>query len=330
MIRKSLLIFVLLVTAFTAVADETNTVLTSGGVVYTVDPSSRTQLELIRRSGEARDTVAVPTTEDAAIESQAQLLWDDATSILFVLWHRSMDRSDQILCARLDADGNWSDPFLVATGSAAKRAGLQVALTKATTGNGQMTTLVHAAWWSINANPVAEYALIAFENGQHISTSVVDLETLAGSNGPADYDTEPVREVLHPPLAMARSENGDVDVVFGSTLSTRLTRVIVTPKIRSDARLWKPSKKGGGYTPRAGLMSANGDPVKAILSQGGRIVLYTPDTKFRFVMYQNGQWTPERMIQLDSKLTREQMVQELQRTVEQLEVSDEPVQTVVE
>jgi hypothetical protein len=322
MIRKLLILCLLLLTALTAAADETQTVLTSDGVVYTVDSSSRTQLRLIRRVADERSTIVVPTTEDTAIESQAQLLWDNAASTLYVVWHRSTERIDQILLSRLDAEGNWADPTLIATGQAAKRAGLQVAMTKVGAG-ASVTTLIHAAWWSINDKPVAEYALLAFENGEFLSVTVDDLQELAGANGVYDDDTEPVTEVLHPPLAMARGTGASVDVVFGSPYNTRLTRIVLEPRrVRPDVRIWKPSRKGGGVTPRAGLMSASGDPVKVILNQG-RIVLYTPDNEFRFVMYQNGQWTPERMIRLDAKLTREQMVQELNRTVEQLEIADE-------
>ena len=318
MFRKLFIVSLLLLTALTAAADETQTVLTSDGVVYTVDSTSRTQVRLIRRVADERSTVVVPTTEDDAVESQAQLLWDDAASTLYVVWHRSTGRTDQIFLSRLDAEGKWADPTLVATGSSARRAGLQVAMTKV-----GATTLVHAAWWSLNAKPVAEYALAAFENGEFLSVAVEELQILAGANGVMDDDTEPVTEVLHPPLAMARATGASVDVVFGSPYNTRLTRIVLEPRrVRPDVRIWRPGRKGGGTTPRAGLMSANGDPVKAILNQG-RIVLYTPDDEFRFVMYQNGKWTPERMIKLDSKLTREQMVQELNRTVESLEISDE-------
>jgi hypothetical protein len=323
----ALLLAVTAVTAVVAVADETQTVLTSDGVVYAVDNSTRSELRLIRRVGEERQTLVVPSTEDPAFDTQAHLLWDDATSMLFVVWHRSHDRSDQIVMTRLGADGTWADPLLVATGSSAKRAGLQTVLARVGAGE-TATTLIHVAWWSINADPVAEYALMAFEQGQHLSTMVADLKTLAGANGAADNDYEPVTEVLHPPLAMARSGAAGVDVVFGSPTSTILTRVILEPKVRGDARLWKPSRKGGGITPRAGLMSANGDPVKAILSHG-RIVLYTPDEKFRFVMFNNGEWTPQRMIQLDEKLTRDAMVQELRRTVQELAI-DEDGATVIE
>lgn len=323
MIRKLLILSLLLLTAVSAAADETQTVLTSEGVVYTVDPTYRTQVRLIRRVADAQSIVVVPTTEDAAIESQTQLLWDNASSTLYVVWHRSTDRTDQLFLSRLDAEGNWADPIIIATGNGARRAGLQVAMTKVA-GGGSTTTLIHAAWWSINDEPIAEYALLAFENGEFLSVTVDDLQELAGANGINDDDTEPVTEVLHPPLAMARGTGSSVDVVFGSPYNTRLTRIALEPRrVRPDVRIWKPSRKGGGLTPRAGLMSANGDPVKVILNQG-RVVLYTPDNEFRFVIFLNGKWTPERMIKLDSKLTREQMVQELNRTIESLEISDEP------
>ena len=321
MIRKLLILCLLLLTALTAAADETQTVLTSDGVVYTVDSTSRTQVRLIRRVADEQSTIVVPTTEDNAIESQTQLLWDNAASTLYVVWHRSTDRTDQLFLSRLDADGNWADPTIIATGNGARRAGLQVAMTKVAAG-GSVTTLIHAAWWSINAKPVAEYALLAFENGEFLSVTVDDLQELAGANGIHDDDTEPVTEVLHPPLAMARGTGASVDVVFGSPYNTRLTRIVLEPRrVRPDVRIWRPGRKGGSLTPRAGLMSASGDPVKVILNQG-RVVLYTPDNEFRFVIFLNGKWTPERMIRLDAKLTREQMVQELNRTIESL-VSDE-------
>lgn len=322
--RILLFTLLLLLSTVAAVAEETQTVLSSGGVVYTVDHSARTSVRLVRRVADERDVITVPLTDDDAIESQTRLLWDDTTSTLYVLWHRSHDRSDQILLSRLDAAGNWTDPIIIATGSGSRRAGLQVVLAHA-----GPATLIHAAWWTINENPMAEYALIAFEKEQHVSTLVVDLKTLAGAYGSNDFETEPVTEVLHPPLAMDRSTGASVDVVFGAPDSTALTRVTIDPKVRGDARLWKPSRKGGGITPRAGLMSASGNPVKAILNEG-RIVLYAAERKFRFAIYQNGQWSPERMIQLDGGLTSDQMVQELRRTLEQLEVDETPTPAVIE
>ena len=320
---------VLLASTF-AFAEGPEAVLTVDGTVYTVSAQPVRQLELVRRVDEERTSIPVPTTDDAATESDARLLWDAPSSTLYVLWHRSADRTDQILLARLHGDGSWSDPIIVATGSSASRVGLAATLTRVTVDQTRTATLLHAAWWSMSANPVAEYALVAFEEGSHISTSVSDLATLAGiSDYGVEYGTEVMAEVTHPPLAMARLENSGVDVVFGSMKSTNLTRVVIHPKLAPNARLWKPSRSAGGFTPRAGLQSVSGDPVKTLLSRG-RIVLYAPDKKFRFVIYDAGKWSPERTIQLDEHLTSEQVVEELRKAVEELEGDEAPPPAVIE
>ena len=58
--------------------------------------------------------------------------------------------------------------------------------------------------------------------------------------------------------------------------------------------------------------------MQAFVSKG-RIVLYTPDDKFRFVMYENGKWTPVQMIKVDENLTKEQLRRELIRQLDDLE-----------
>lgn len=326
-IRRFAALIVLLLGATFALADAPQAVLNIDGVVYTVDSESVDELRVVKRVGAKRETFVVPTTEDAEIESQARLVWDRVNKTLFVLWHRSSDRVDQILVSRLYADGTWADPLLIVTGSANKRVGLDVAMTRATIDATHSATLIHAAWWSMGAQPTAEYALIAFENGQHVSTSVTDLKSLAGISSDA-IELEAMADVVHPPLAIARS-GANVEVVFGSPNSTIVNRVLVQPKLRVDARLWKPGRKGGVTTPRANIQSANGEPVRAMLSQG-RIVLYTPDEQFRFVIFDKGKWSNEQMIRLDSELTTDQMVDELRKAVEQLDGDEAPPATVIE
>ena len=324
--RIAVLILFVFFAAF-AYAEGTQPVLTEDGVVYTVDPESEDRLVLVKRMGDERESVVVPTTEDAERESGARLLWDPASSTLYVLWHRSGSRADQILLARMYADGTWSDATIIATGSSQTRVGLVAAMTKAKTGDTSTATLIHAAWWTMKAEPVAEYALVAFENGEHVSTSTADLAELAGLTGSGvELEIELMADVEHPPLSMAGGSGATVDIVFGSAKSTMLTRVVVDPKLVGNARLWKPSRKGGKTTPRAMLQSVDGQPVQTILSRD-RIVLYTPNKKFRFVIFDSGRWTPERMIQLDENLTSEQVVQELRRTVEQLG-DDQPADVI--
>ena len=317
---RTLAVCLLFVSATVALADHGSTpaVLMKDGSVYTVAPLPASQLELVRRAGEERLPVLVPGTDDEAIETEAQLAYDAATSTLFVVFHSG----DSLFISRLLPDGTWTGPMMIYTG-AAERAGLVVAVTHV-----QTTTLLNAVWWDLGDQPVAKYALVAFEDNEFVSSYDANLAELAGANGASgviDEQPEAMTEVLHPPLAMAKTaKGGGVEIVFGDDQSTRLTRLILEPKIRGDVRIWKPGRRAGKPMPRAGLMSVTGEPVKALLSEGGRIVLYTPETQFRFVIYENGEWSPERMIQLDERLTREKLVEELRKAAERLEIDHLP------
>lgn len=317
-IRTLALAGLLFLSAFAAFGEHSRAVLTNDGIVYTIGSLPTQLLKLERREGERRQTVFVPT--EGGIVTEAQLAYDSVTSTLFVVFHAD----DSVYVTRQLAGETWTDPLLIDLG--AKRAGLELVITRA-----ESTTLLHAVWWKLGHEPAAEYALLAYDGSEHLSTFVGDLNALAGGNTASDNDSsaghELMGEVLHPPLAMARAGAAGVDVVYGETTSTRLRRVVLEPKVRPDVRIWKPGRKGSSVTPRAGLMSASGDPVKVILNKG-RIILYTPDKNFRFVMYESGRWSPERMIQLDEHLTRDQMVEQLRKTVERLEIEDAPEDSV--
>jgi hypothetical protein len=319
MIRRTALLVVILLAAGAVLADGHHAVLTTEGVVYTVDPAPSTSIRITRRIGEQRTTFTVPETQDASIESQVKLLWDDATSSLFVMWHRSGDRVDQILLAQLKSNGTWSDVLPIASGGGSSRVGLEAIVTHAPITNG-LATFIHAAWWRMNAMPEAEYALVAFENDRYVSAYITDLKSLAGVQADA-IDIEPMDEALHPPLALEPSGANGVDIVFGGVETTRLTRVIAEPKVRPDARLWKPGRKGSSVTPRAGIQATSGQPLRAMI-HNTKVVLYAPEKNFRFTIYDNVKWSPERMIQLDAELTSDQLVQELRRTIEQLDEED--------
>ena len=288
---------------------------------YSVAAATETPvLELVRRNGETRETLVVPSTDDEAVESQAKLLWDSSTSTLFVAWQRSVEGANEIRMAWLNADGTWSEPITIAGESSLNRASLQVALTRAASLGDEMdVTLIHAAWWSLGSKPEAEYALVAFEAGAHVSTEVASLDKLSEnlrtlSSGP---EAEETGEALHPPLTMSKAESA-VDVVYGSSDSTGVTRVRLEPvRIAGNARAWRPLGRTGDRTGRTGFISNTSAPVRAFISKG-RIVLYTPDEQFRFVVYENGEWSPVRMIQLDESLTGDQVLQELRRTVDDL------------
>jgi hypothetical protein len=306
----------LLLAAGTLPAAEVQPVLTPDGTVYTVASNGEShRLEVSRRKGETRETLVVPATVDDAVETDARLLWDSPTSTLFVVWHSAADR-DAIVAATLK-DGAWSGPIEVSDSPEGRHAGLDALLTHAPAGDdGGVATLLHAVWWDVaDSGVTAQYALVAFEGGENVSAVVERLDALSGTGTSGSDELEEDGGALHPPLALAFAGTS-VDVVYGKQASTKITRVRIDPRrVVSEARLWRPSGRTGVRTGPARLVTADSAPVKAFISKG-RVVLYRPDAQFRYVVLENGEWSPERMIQLDEKLTSEQLLRELHRTVD--------------
>lgn len=329
---RRLAVAVALFLAASAYAGELETVLTPDSTLYSIDGGEHSWLELSRRTGDVTEGLIVPGTDadvyEGARESDARLLWDGSTSTLYILWHSYSDNDDAIMLASLK-DGMWSEPVAIAEGASARRLGLQVTLTRAAIDEEATAsaTLIHAVWWSMGAQPAAEYALVAFEDGMQVSTDVTPLEDLAALRSTESLESEDVGAPLHPPLAMARAANA-VDVVFGAERTTRITRVRIEPRrVTGNARMWKPSGRAdGGASGPSRMIAAASEPLGAFISKG-RIVLYdSTGLKFRYVVLANGAWTSERMIQLDEKLTSDKLLRELQRTVaEQAATDSEPV-----
>ena len=298
--------------ASVADAQRVRPVLTGDDTLYAIAVNETLhQLELSRRNGDDSTTLIVPGTEDTALESHPQIVWDRFSNALYVVWHRHDESGDAIRMTTHGADGTWSDPLTISGCASATRAGLQVALTHA-----EGATLMHAAWWKVaGIDQTPEYALVAFENGQHVSSDVSNLNELAGDGQVATADVEDVGDVPHPPLAMARSGE-DVDIVWGAFGSTALTQLKLSPrKIVGNARLWKPGRSGGSRVPSAKLVSLSGAPVESFLSNG-RIVLYTPDEQFRYVVFEKGAWSATRMIRTKENLGPDEILLHLRDLVQ--------------
>jgi len=149
--------------------------------------------------------------------------------------------------------------------------------------------------------------------GLHEMAHALEYVNFLGFFGSDEFEED--GGAVHPPLALAYADSS-VDVVYGKQASTKLTRVRIDPRrVASEARLWRPSGRTGVRTGPARLVTADSAPVQAFISKG-RVVLYRPDAQFRYVVLENGVWSPERMIQLDDKLTSEQLLRELHRTVD--------------
>jgi hypothetical protein len=301
-----------------------SSLLTPKGVRYAIEPSPETpQVEIARAEGPQRARLVVPSTQDVSMEFDAQLAFDAATNSLFVVWSREGAAGSEIRYAMLSEDGVWSSPRLITAGSGAYR-GLQFVLTHPA--GDEDVTLLHAAWWSLNGvSAEAEYALFAFERGRLLSGTVDGLEKLAAVQYEVEAsEYEDTGNPLHPALALER--NGDsVDVVFGSTTSTAVTRFSVSArKIAGNVRIWKPVGRTGGRTQRSNLISTDASaPVYGFIKKG-HIALYTIGEDFRFTVLQNdGKWSPVREVRIDEDNTADDLLHELQRQVEELDSEQE-------
>lgn len=324
---KRVLVFaVSMLLASVAFAERPETVLTADGVLYAITADGDLPLlEVTQRSATVSKIMIVPSTEDFAYESCPRIAWDSVTKSLFVVWHRTDVDGDHIRMTTLSADGTWAEPITIAVSPTARQSGLQIALSHVTPqGDAAKTaTLLHLVWWTLNESaPTPQYALIGFEGSKYMSTDVSNLQTLTGlRESGAQLGNEDVPSTLHPPLAIANTAApAEVEVVYGAQGTTALTRVRLTPKLVSNARLWKPSRGGAGMLPRAELTSTNGSPVRSFISNG-RVVLYTPEEMFRYTVFDNNAWSPTRMIKLDDKLSSDDLLEELHKAVEEQETS---------
>lgn len=304
-------------------AAEVQTVLAPDSTLYTIAASpDKNVVELTLRKGEERQTVVVPGTDDEASESDPRLVYDSRNETLYMMWHRAGEDADQILLASLNSSNEWSEPVAIASGPGL-RTGLHLVLSQVRAAELDQpdTTLLYAAWWTLDGGSTAELALIAFEGGQHVSTTVDRLEDLA--NTPVTEggtEVEDTGAAMHPPMSVQRIDTG-VEVVFGRDASTTLTRTRIEPRrVEGNARMWRPSGRSGHTTGPARLVAANTEPVQAFTSEG-KIVLYTPDAKFRFIVFENGVWQPIRMIELGDTLSPAEVVEQLRKTVAEMDTT---------
>ena len=311
MMKRLWLAILLLLAAGSAGAAQVETALGEDNMLWSVDSATpRRSLVLTLRMGDEHQSVLVPTTDDAALDAAPRLAWDAVSRTLFVLWRRAGANGDEIRLARRYASGRWAPPIVIANGLESSRAGLQMVITRK-----NEYTFVHATWWTLGKQPLAEYALTAFRGAELLSTSVDSLDELAAVLASAG-DDEDTGKAVHPPMAMVRSGEG-VEVAFGAPRTTAMKRVQLDPvEVPSTARMWRPSGKQGRRTPAALLVSASSSPVESFIVND-KVVLYTPESRFRYVVLEDGKWTPVRMLATDDKVTSDDVVRELRRSVAQ-------------
>src|SRR6185295_12374260 len=102
----------LLLFAGALLARPVETALTKDGGLFAIrSDGEAAHLELTLRSGDTSETMIVPSTDDAAIESDPRIAYDAASHTLYVAWHRNDPEGDEVRLATRAADGTWSAPL---------------------------------------------------------------------------------------------------------------------------------------------------------------------------------------------------------------------------
>jgi len=313
---KRLLLIGLLVLA--PMAFGASSVLTAKGLFYSIEkPDEGNSILLMRRTGGAKVMIVVPSTVDDVRDYRAQLEYDRAIDRLYVIWVREGDKSSDVMMSWLDPDGEWSDAIVVSSAPGlARRDELRTVLTRATS-DGIRATLIHVASWVRDGEALSgEYSLVGFESSRHVSTNVANFQTLddhASANASQQDDLNVV--AAFPALAMAASSDG-VDVVYGNEIGTAVTRLHISPRLEPNARLWKPVGRSGGSMPPAHFAATSAAPVRAFFSRD-RVVLYTNDKVFRFVVFEGGAWSDAQEFMLDDGLTGDALLNQIRRMIEE-------------
>lgn len=311
-----------LLVAVTASAQRLESVLTSGGALYTLKSLDDKALMLIKREGNKREPIVIKATVDAELDYDGRLLYDGSTETLFVVWRRASEGGDEIRFVSMNRNGVWSSSHVLATATGDDRTGLRAAVTRMKD-EGSTVAFVHAVWWDQRGGEVnPRYALAAFDReGTHLSSYEGNLLDLAGthdnSGGSAPEDALPLLAVT--------SATDAVDVVFGTLNAPTATRVKLTPKRKTpDARLYVPIGRSGGNMPHPKFASASNGNAQVMIV-GSRVVVYSADETFRFSLYDRGEWSPVRMIPLDETMTAREVEAELRRAISEDLVEEEAV-----
>lgn len=323
--KRLLILGVLGALALAPVAFGASSALTVNGAFYSIENHGDTHaISLTRRSGETKETLVVPSTADDVADRGAQLEYDRVTDRLYVVWVRGGAETSSLMMSWLDAGDVWSEPIVLSTAAAsATRDELRTVLTRATA-NGVRATLIHVATWVRDGETLnSEYALVAFEGASHVSTEASNFlklgeETLSTYAQDDELDVKPV----YPPLAMSAASDG-VDVVYGRERGTSMTRIHIAAKPVPNARLWKPVGRSGGGMPPAHFAAMSAEPVRAFFSRD-RVVLYTNDRTFRFVVFEDGSWSPLRTFALDDSLTGDALLSRIRQSIEEEPVAGGP------
>jgi hypothetical protein len=331
----SLVLFLLVATAASASElRERDVLLTSDGIVYTVDAvhdanvtegRSPYYLTMTIQDGEERTTTKVPGSLLGGAHSSPALAYDADSKTLFLFWQETLYRglSSRLLFASLH-DGVWSDVTALDSVDWKLRRNLRIAVTRSIEvpgENGQATqapqVVVHAVWWEETGyGEWARYAMLGIDEGVVTSTAFRHLVEFTGASidRTAPLVNATPNEVLRHPAVFANSSRDSVEVVFGDASTNSMHRLRIRPVL--DGRVRIPIGVRGANMRTVEFATTSEKRVAAVIDDNS-VALYTHDeNSLDYVVYRNGAWSKQRSVALSNDLTASTAIEALRRMVE--------------
>jgi hypothetical protein len=179
----------------------------------------------------------VPTTDDGAVDSSPALIYEDASSTLFLVWVSSSDPTSSVVKLLSYNGSQWSQPIQIISNPYATKTAPQLTLTRdsypltdATTGavTVHRRTVLHVVWSedSLSGLYQAYYAPVIFEDGVWIGTvpepMLLNSYDLAESTTPGGPFATPL---VYSPTVQSGRDVSTAITAFASDASGMLTAV---------------------------------------------------------------------------------------------------------
>lgn len=319
-----------------AAAQVSDAVLTPDGTLYTVRveraydhpeivTASSSYLVLLARNGEEATREIVPATLAAGSHTDPALAYDAESGMLLLLWlrHSGLMYNELVLAVR-NAAGEWGEPTTI--GAAWDyRENLRIAVTRKVhdrdTGEVTPGVSVHASWWELNTSTgdqSARYAMLTIEQGLVAAIHELDLSQFVDPAKAPIAGDENV-SALKQSLLHSSPTRDSVLITFGHLDTRTMQQVRVRPtKIGSDVRIRIPIGRSEGATAAPRFSASANARVEGIYGDSGALALYVRGEKdVSYIILRNGEWSVEKSIVLDGKITSELAVAAVRRLVDE-------------
>lgn len=327
------LLLLVAVSASASELRERDVLLTTDGIVYTVDAvhdasvkegRSPYYLTMTVQDGEKRTSAVVPGSLAGGAHSHPALAYDADSRTLFLFWQETLYRglSSRLLFASLH-DGEWSDVTALDSVDWKLRRNLRIAVTRSieTAGENNQRTqvpqvVVHAVWWEETGyGEWARYAMLGIDNGIVTSTDFRYLVEFTGASidRSAPLVNATPNEVLRHPAVFANSARDSVEVIFGDATTNSIHRLRVRPIL--DGRVRIPIGVRGPNMRTVDFSVTSEKRVAAVIDDES-VALYTHDEKsLDYVVFRDGAWSKQRSVALSNDLNAATAIDALRRMV---------------